>query len=268
MCVWTAGAAAQAPRYTPLVPAPRPSGVSVPATGIAFLASAAVPGAGQLYLGEQRWVAYLAVETWSWVTYSRERSRARSLERDYRDLAWRVARRVDAVARRDTSFAYYEAMADTRWHESGAFDADPREPGIQPELDTLTYNGRQWQLAREQYLPRGQDLPPGTREYERALEYYRANAIPRGYGWSWGQSNLEQQVFGRMINESDDAFRSATRTLGLILANHVVSAIDALVTARLQAAAEGGRQLRIGSELSPAGGSMLWTTTVRFPVGN
>lgn len=255
---------AQGPRRLAYIPSSSPT-IDISKAGVAFTASAVVPGAGQLLLGKDRWVPYLALEVWAWASFAKQRSSARSIEGEYRDLAWRVARRIDAIARRDSAFTYYEAM--TKYHESGAFDADPSLPGIQPEQNVATYNGEQWRLAREQYLPRGQDLPPGTREYERALEYYRNNAIPRGYGWSWGESNLEQQVFRQLIADSDDAFRAATRSLGLILANHVVSAIDALVTARLQAAAEGERRFRVGSELSPAGGSMLWTTTVRVPLG-
>jgi len=212
-------------------------------------------------------VPYLAVEVWGWLSYVNHKSHGESLERRYRDLAWSVARRFDPpLTRRDTTFAYYEAMAG--FHDSGEFDTNRDLAGIQPpENDTITFNGRQWRQAKLLYL-RGVGQTPGTPDYERALEYYRANAIPPGYGWSWGDSNLEQQVFNRLIRDSDDAIRRATRTLGLILANHVASAIDALVTARLDAAARGGRQIKVGSELAPAGGSILWKTTVRFPIGN
>lgn len=233
--------------------------------GIAFFASALLPGAGQLYQGKDRWVPYLALETWAWVTYANQKSRGHSLERQYRDLAWLVARRIDAGVRRDTTFPYYESMRD--YHESGAFDSDLQIAGVQPETDTATYNGKQWERARALFLPGGLDFPPGTPQYQSALQYYRRNAIPFGYGWSWGESNLEQQVFQRLIEDSDDALRNAGTTLGLILANHVVSAIDALVTARLQAAASGRSQIRVGSELEPAGGSMVWKSTVRFTVG-
>jgi hypothetical protein len=260
-----AWSAAQGPRRVEFAPARPPTSVTVPKTGVAFVASAILPGAGQLLLNKDRWVPYLALELYAWASYAKQRSRARSIEAEYRELAWRVARRIDSIERRDSVFTYYEAMY--KWHQSGAFDSDPLQAGLQPELDSTTYNGEQWRLARAQYLPRGEDLPPGTPQYQRALDYYRQNAIPPGYGWSWGESNLEQQVFGRLITDSDDAFRVATRNLGLILANHVVSAIDALVTARLQSAAEGGHQFRIGSELAPAGRSMVWTTTVRFEVG-
>lgn len=234
--------------------------------GVAFLASALIPGAGQFYLGKERWVPFIALETWALINYRNQKSRGRSLEREYRDLAWVVARRIDAGVRRDTIFAYYEAVSEYR--QSGAFDSDPTVAGVQPELDGRTYNGQQWNRAKAIVFPGGIEYPPGTREYENALAYYRRTAIPPGYGWSWLESDLEQQVFDRLIQESDDALRHASTTLGLILANHVVSAIDALVSARLEAAANGRSQIRVGSALEPSGGSIRWTTKVRLTLGN
>ncbi len=233
--------------------------------GIALAASAILPGAGQFYLKEERWVPYLAMEAWSWISYSNQKSRGRSLEQRYRDLAWDVARRVCGCERRDTAFSYYEAMKD--FDESGFFDLDTLTQGIQPDTNHLHFNGQQWQRAKALYLG-GQDAPPGTAPHDSALAYYRRNAIPSHYRWTWGESDLEQNAFGRLIQESDDALRGATRALGVILANHVVSAIDALITARLHAVRGGGREFRIGSELQPAPGFIRWKATIRFPLGN
>ncbi len=207
---------------------------------------------------------YLALETWAWISYANQQSRGRALERRYRDLAWQVARRVCPGVRRDTAFAYYEAMAD--FHESGAFDMNEGVSGIQPESRQQTYNGQQWVRAKALFL-RGFEAPPGSPEYNRAIEYYSVHAIPAGYCWSWGDSNLEQDAFNRLIDQSDGALRAATRTLGLILANHVVSAIDALISARLQALARSDMRIKIGSALEPVGEGLQWKTTVRLTLG-
>jgi hypothetical protein len=53
--------------------------------------------------------------------------------------------------------------------------------------------------------------------------------------------------------------------LGVIFANHLVSAVDALVLARVQALSE--RRIRIGSALEPAASGYIWMTTVRIPIG-
>lgn len=208
-----------------------------------------LPGAGQFYLKADRWVPFAAAETWSWVKYFQNKKRAHSLEGEYRDLAWEVARQFTTSTRKDSVFTYYEAMGE--WRESGRFDSDPQTPGLQPEIDVTTFNGTQWRRAQALF-----------RNPERALAYYRANAIPDPYLWSWGNSRLEQEEFRATISRSDAAFRAGTRMLGVILANHIVSAVDALVLARLQQLGE--HRLRIGSTLDPDGSRYLWTTTVQF----
>jgi hypothetical protein len=242
-----------------------PSGVN--RAGVALFASAIIPGAGQFYLGEQRWVPYVAVEAWAWITWYKQKSNGASLEEQYRDLAWRVARRGCGCERRDSTFPYYESMANTALPKSGEFDANSMVDGVQPELDPRTFNGDLWRHAKALFLPGGIDLPPNTREYQNALEYYKRYAIPPGYRWNWGDSDLEQGNFNRLIERSDDAARGRTRTVGLIFANHMVSAIDALITARFQALAR-GTPVEFGSKLAPVNGSMLLTTTVRIPFGN
>jgi hypothetical protein len=227
----------------------------------AFLASAVLPGAGQYLLGRERWVPYLAVEGWSFLRWLSRSARGRDLQRDYREVAWAVARRVSVGERRDSVFEYYETLAN--WDASGAFDADPLRGGLQPERDTTTYNGNIWALARGLYSPGGAEPQPGSQAEASAIEYYRSHAVPDSYLWAWGASRLEQQAYRTLIMDSDEAFREATFYLGVILANHVVSAIDALVTARGPLDEEGVR-LRLRSGLLPASGDMRWHASVQI----
>jgi len=210
-------------------------------------------------------VPYLAVEAWTIISYVDRQRDAKRLEQRYRDLAWAVARRVGTGERRDSAFAYYEAIAF--YDRSGAFDANPTAPGVQPELDPLTYNGEQWRRARALFSPGGTELEPGSPEYDQAIAFYLRNAIPPEYAWSWIDSGAQKLVFNRLIDDSDQAFRSASRLLGLMLANHLLSAIDALITARLQAASGLDRQFQIGGGIAPLRGDLRWTATVRVPVG-
>lgn len=198
-----------------------------------FLLSAVMPGAAQLRAGDGRWVPYAALEVWSWLSYLQHRRDGRRLAQRYRDVAWEVARRISAGERRDTAFLYYEAMADDRYPASGAFDTNPDVEGIQPEQASGTYNGHIWDLARDLYL-RGGQAGPGDPDYEAAIAYYQRRAIPDSYAWAWGVSRLEQDAFRRLIGDSDEAYRTAKQYLGLILANHITSTVDALVTARLR----------------------------------
>jgi hypothetical protein len=220
-----------------------------------FLASAVLPGAAQYLMGDDRWVPYAAVETWALISYVQQRRLARTLERRYRDVAWQVARRVSVGERRDTVFEYYEAM--TQYGSSGGW-----MPGGTPERQVGTFNGELWKLAQALYFPAGQPAPPGSPAYEAAVQYYLSRAIPPGYAWAWGGSNLEQQVFTELINESDAAFRSATRYVGVILANHVTSAVEAFITSRLRQLS--GDALRLETGPVRYGGASGWEYGVRL----
>jgi hypothetical protein len=236
----------------PLRPVSAPAPPFAPARGegrhddVAFLASLALPGAGQYVLKQDRWLPYVAVETWAWLRYVQRRSNARRLSIEYKDLAWSTARRISVGERRDTTFPYYEVLL--HFTASGAYDSQPAVPGLQPEFDRSTYNGEQWDLATKLFLPDGAPAEPGTPAYEAALQYYSTHAIPDQYAFAWNRDQLEQQVYENVINESDAAYRDATRMLGLILANHLTSAVDALISARLRAA---GVNMRFESGLGP-----------------
>jgi hypothetical protein len=72
---------------------------------------------------------------------------------------------------------------------------------------------------------------------------------------------LEQDLYRRTIEESDEGYRQATQHLGLLLANHLISAIDAFVSNRLS---RNGREVQVGTTVQsrPGGGKLEWFTTV------
>lgn len=233
-----------------------------PAPGVAFLASAILPGAGQYLQRDERWVPYVALEAWAVLSFLTKRGSARSLERQYRDLS-AVPRRFGTSPRRDTVFEYYELL--TNWDASGEFDELPLVPGIQPEQDVTTYNGSVWRLARSLYLPGGQSLPPTSPQYQRALAHYMRHAIPPAFAWAWGASRLEQQAYLELFDQSDEAYRTATQLLGIIVANHIVSAVDALVTSRLRSAeGTGSLRFRLGSDAESGAGGTRWLYWARI----
>ncbi|HUF49254.1 MAG TPA: hypothetical protein VMN60_00360 [Longimicrobiales bacterium] len=242
-----------APAVTPAAPPPVQPGA-------AFLASALLPGAAQYLASDERWLPYVATEVWALASYVQQRRSAHSLEQRYRDLAWQVARRVSVGERRDSVFEYYEAM--THHAASGAFDVDKLTAGVQPEPQAGTFNGDLWALARDLHFPGGRDFPPGTPAYDAALAYYLARAIPEQYAWAWGGSSLEQQIFSDIIVQSDAAARAAARYIGVILANHMVSAVDALVTARLRELGAGA--FRIEGRPVPGSRGGRWEQSVRI----
>lgn len=225
LCVSLAGAGRAAAQQTDVDMTPGPRAV---------LASAVVPGSGQLLRGQRRAWLYLAAEALSWYLHVDRRRDGNRLRGAYRDLAWDVARLKDGP-RVDESFGYYEHLS--RWTSSGAFDTDPSRPGIQPEEDVGTYNGAVWARARALFFG---DVPDEVRSddpaWDEALALYRSEAYGPGYLWDWGGAPDEQTRFANLIRRSDDHLQEATTMLGLIVANHVLSAADAFVSHRLERA--------------------------------
>jgi hypothetical protein len=217
------------------------------------LASLLLPGAGQLMGGQDHGAVYLATEIYlvsRFLQLDRAASRAADL---FQSLAYDVARRAYNPTRRDTVFEYYEQME--RFDESGRYDADPGDAFV-PESDARTYNGSVWLLARRTFWE-DPDTPPDptSPSYWRALQFYQARAVGPGFQWSWRDHSLEHQVFRETIRRSDDGFRRAQNQVGLLLANHVVSAVDALISSRLAAAAR--RPAALHTTVGPRGFARL-----------
>lgn len=196
------------------------------------LASLVVPGSGQFLLGESRGLAYVAIEAYAVLEYRAQITEAKRGRDRYRALADDVARRFFGTTLPVRSFSYYEAMRT--YVESGAFD---RTPGgdVDPEVDERTYNGRIWKLARETFWA-DPDVPPPPESaaYAQAVSLYLQRAVPSDLRWSWRDAALEHDQYRRSIKRSNDAFRRARAQLGMLLANHMLSMVDALATVRLR----------------------------------
>jgi hypothetical protein len=187
------------------------------------LASAIIPGAGQLLGHRERGALYLAAEAFLLTRVLTLNAEGRRERERYRELAWVVARGPYSPSAPDTVFEYFEQMG--RYVESGPFS---------PTTDERTYNGQIWALARRTFFTDpDQPPPPDSPEFQRALAFYSGRAIGPAFQWSWRNAGLEQDLYRQTIRASDNAFRSATQHLGLLLANHVLSAVDAFVSQRL-----------------------------------
>lgn len=202
------------------------------ASAWAIAASAAVPGAGQVMLGVDRFVPYLAAEAYFWIQYAAHARNSRRERDAYRALAARVARDASSGSLPHGDFAYYERMK--HYAESGRFSL--RADGVlEPETDTTTYNGAMWMLARRTYWP-DIDAPPDTAspEWHLAVSFYRRRGYDAPYLWSWGRAPLEYGEFRRLMRQSNESNRKALQDVGVIIANHLLSTVDALVTVRVR----------------------------------
>jgi hypothetical protein len=187
---------------------------------------------GQLLGGSERGALYLAAEALFLTRFLALQHDAATDAQQYRTLAFQVARGAFSPEVRDTVFEYFEAMS--KYIESGPFDMDPG-PDLVPPWDERTFNGRIWLLARQTYFANPDSIPPPTSaEYLQALDFYRRRAVGPNFRWSWRGAAIEQDLFRQTIRSSDQAYRRARDQLGLLLANHLLSAVDALVATRLR----------------------------------
>jgi hypothetical protein len=198
------------------------------------VASLIIPGAGQFLAHQTRAAAYVAAEVYTLLRYFQLTNQAHSAAAQFRQLAFDVARRAYPRTTRDTVFEYYETMQ--RYTQSGEFDRGSGGSFI-PESDPNTYNGSVWLTARRTYWPNPNSPPPvGSSQYLKAVQFYSTHAVGPGYLWSWQGAEGDLLVFRATIEKSDNAFRDAQDKLGLLLANHVASAVDALISSRLSRA--------------------------------
>ncbi len=196
------------------------------------LASAGLPGAGQARLGQDRFVGYMAVEGFLWIRYLADRRAGIDARNAYRDLAVRVSRAGFAGPKPRGNFEYYERME--HWIASGVYNSDPTG-GFAPETDTTTFNGKMWSIARTTFWADPRTPPPiGSPAYDAALRFYNQNAVRPEFQWSWRSSPLHQDVYRRSVRSSNDGFRHAAQDIGAVIANHVLSTVDAYISLRLQ----------------------------------
>jgi hypothetical protein len=219
------------------------------------LASLLVPGTGQLLAHQDRGAVYLAAEVYLVSRFVQlDREAVRAADR-FKNLAFDIARGPYVPTQRDTIFEYFEQME--RFTESGRYDASSGS-GFVPETDPRTYNGAVWLLARHTYWADPNVAPdPASKPYQNALQFYWDHAIGPGFQWSWRDHSLEHEVFKESIRRSDDAFRRAQNQVGLLLANHLASAVDALISARL--AAVSGRDATVHTTIAPGFAQVRFT---------
>lgn len=208
-----------------------PSQAPAPLSAWSILSSAVIPGTGQAAQGTVRALAYFAVEAFAVSALVKHSADYRNRRDGYRDLAARVARAPFSSVHPHGDFAYYERMSHYR--EAGRYDVIGGG-GLDPETDTLTYNGAMWLLARRTYWSDPDAAPAaGTPEWERAIAFYRSRAYDQLYRWSWTDAPDEFAMFLGLIDRSNAANRRAMMDLGLLIANHVLSTVDAYISVRL-----------------------------------
>jgi len=230
----------------------RDSTKSGPSLLTTTLASAILPGAGQTLLRSRRAIIYSGAEVVGLITYSSQQRKGNRERDHYRELARTVARSPFNPNGPIGDWDYYERME--KFAASGAFDAIPGGT-LDPETDESTYNGSMWLLARQTYWRDPNDPPPTTSaEYQSAISFYRNRAVSDDMRWSWLGTGDGLQQYRQAIAQSNSAFKRAEQTIGLVIANHFLSAVDAFVSVKVRARKETDGRLTLTAAL-PLGNS-------------
>ena len=203
---------------------------------LAPLASAVIPGAGQVMLGRNRSIAFVAVEALAWWQFRKHVNERATQEGAFKELARRVARSHFAPNAGDGSWTYYEMMRD--YVESGDFTTSDNGT-IVPPTDTATFNGHIWLDALRTHT--------STTD---ALAQYEERAIRPEFQWSWKNARLQWDLFGQLTEKRNDANRAAARDLLLLAGNHLLSMVDAFGTFRLQVRQAEGGGASLGASIS------------------
>ena len=198
--------------------------------------SAAFPGAGQYVLGQDRFAVYAAAEIVLLLKGISDVREQRRQEGDFRSLARQVARSHFSANLPDGPWDYYESMEEC--FESGAFSLS--ETDLLPETDATTFNGSRWLLAA-----RNHGVDPVTPDrsgqaYHEAIAEYVDRAAHPDFLWSWRNAQLEWDLYHRVINKRNDAARAVGVDMTLLLANHVLSVVDAFANYRVRVGVVGG----------------------------
>lgn len=207
-------------------------------------------------MDQRRGWAYLAIEGLAWTLHLHERSEGGELRDAYRDLAWTTARLLAGGNRVDPDFSYFERLA--QWRRSGAWDVAPGVAGVQPEEDASTYNGMIWRRAGDIFLRGDSDAAPSTPGYGAALAYYEERAYGPSLLWDWTDKEADLERYRGLIDDSDTRLRRATHALGAVLANHVLSGIDAWISSRSGT----GVRSRVSPMRGPAGTAWTWSVEI------
>ncbi len=239
-------AAAQPPLFAAegSSPASRPLGERLN-PGLKVLLGFLAPGVPQLLDGKWRAYGFFAVEGGSVAGLTWLDSRGGNFKTRYQQLS-AVARdnfaypglRGNPTEETDPTLGgfgeYYEDLS--KWASSGDFDNDPAQPGVQPETDPRTYNGNQWRIAKinnYSLTNGGLPEPAGEAEVQRAIEAYTRAVYPSQFNWDWTGLETADHEYHRLFDRSENAFRNRTRFATALLANHLLSGLDVLISQKL-----------------------------------
>jgi len=201
--------------------------------GKALLLSAALPGAGEFYVGaKKRAIGFLALEAASWAWYFTQHSSGKDKEDEYMDFAvdeWSEEHYLD----------WYSHWED--WYDARKGENDPpfdrifthHLPGQKNEdyyemigkYDQFAYG---WIGDPQDYLP-GDFAPNDSLLGYDFTDQYTTYHICRGVD---ATATEDRDLYVNLRGDANDLLKRATWGVSASLFNHVISALDAALAAK------------------------------------
>ncbi|MDZ7721380.1 MAG: DUF5683 domain-containing protein [candidate division KSB1 bacterium] len=180
----------------------------------ALFMSAALPGAGQAYAGNWLKAAlFAAVEATGWTLYAVYNEKGKDIRSEF------------------------HSYAHTHWSESSYWKWVAHQAGLEYNADDLT-DLREWE---HEHFSHGLHEQKDQQYYEMIGKYHQFN-----YGWDDFRNeysitmthqelnNIETEnrhTYESKRNDANQAFRTATSSVTVVMLNHILSAADAAWTA-------------------------------------
>jgi hypothetical protein len=204
--------------------------------GLAFLLSAAVPGAGEFYSGAKyRAAAFFGVEVISWIVYFNRKSVGEQLEKDYKKWA-------------DTYWNAWNWYANGLTHRPYLGIPDSTEEAS--HLIYFEYNGEEYPSNTayldenlngwESLLESGELAPIKTRDYYENIGKYDQfasgwadfNTIEADMDTSIIPNSARRSNYLNQRYDSNQALKMATNFATVVMFNHLISAFHAQIAAK------------------------------------
>jgi hypothetical protein len=203
--------------------------------------SLAVPGAGEFY--SESYVKsgiFFAVEVAAWIvahTYDKKGDRQTNIFQDYADGRWSVVRYVEWVER------YRGQLNPNAQYEDPISSNDT---GLPPWLrvDWIKLNQMEREIGRRTGNGFTHSLPPRPeQQYYELIGKYHQYAGGWDDAWSGntplitaddivaGTVSPRFLEYSRMRGKANDYYNTASTVVGIVVVNHVLSALDAFFTA-------------------------------------
>ncbi|MBD3183598.1 hypothetical protein GF312_14995 [Candidatus Poribacteria bacterium] len=170
----------------------------------AFLFSAVVPGTGELYSKAKRGIIFMAAEVALWVTYFVMNGQAEDLKADY-------------VAYVDEHIVFED---DSPVYSTETWTLEDYEHATQSDNWHYVYTENN-----------GQPLTRVGKYYWKDLPEEKIDA-PGGISLSESESQYRIEAFNKRT-DMNDKFKQSKVFIGLVVINHIVSAIDARIAATI-----------------------------------